>query len=214
VRSLFLSSVLGIAALCLPATWPSQARAWHGGWGRAHGGWGSVRGGWRGWQRGWWGGRSGYWGPAALYPYPGLYYPLYGLYYPPYGYYPSANYSAQTSLDWLADSGFGGSGGPQAELPHPTGGAAVAPPDAGLIRLRLPDKFAEVSFNGQSISSVGRTRAYVTPQLLAGQTYRYLIVATWGQEGQQTTKEQTVEVARGQISAVDFTAAPDGSAKH
>jgi hypothetical protein len=44
----------------------------------------------------------------------------------------------------------------------------VAPPDAGLIQLRIPDKFAQVYFNGQEVSSVGATRAYITPESQAG----------------------------------------------
>jgi uncharacterized protein (TIGR03000 family) len=82
----------------------------------------------------------------------------------------------------------------------------VAPPDAGLIRLQVPDQFAVVSFDGQQTSSVGTTRTYVTPLLEAGKTYHYKVTASWGQAGQQVTQEKTVDVARGQISTVDFTA--------
>jgi len=84
----------------------------------------------------------------------------------------------------------------------------VAPPDAGLIQLRVPDKFAQVFFNGQEVSSVGTTRAYITPGLQAG-TYQYTVKATWG----HTTREKTIEVTRGQVSEVDFTVEPEGKAR-
>ena len=84
----------------------------------------------------------------------------------------------------------------------------MAPPDAGLIQLRIPDKFAQVYFNGQEVSSVGTTRAYVTPELQAG-TYHYTVRASWG----QTTQEKTIEATQGRVSEVDFTAAPDGKAR-
>jgi uncharacterized protein (TIGR03000 family) len=75
----------------------------------------------------------------------------------------------------------------------------------------VPDEFAEVSFNGQSVSSVGVTRDYVTPPLQAGETHRCTITVAWGQGDQQTTMQKTVEVARGQTRAVDFTAALNGN---
>jgi uncharacterized protein (TIGR03000 family) len=203
VRSLFLSSVLGIAVLGVTATLPSQASARHGGW----------RGGRVGWRRGWWAGRSWYPGRVNYYPYGAFYYPNYGAYYPPYAYYPPADYSAGSSFHSVPDSGLSGVGSAQAELPHPTGGAAVPPPDAGLIRLQVPDEFAKVSFNGETTSSVGTTREYVTPPLQAGKTYRYEITVSWGQGDQQATKQRTVEIARGQTRAVDFSPVPNGSAK-
>jgi uncharacterized protein (TIGR03000 family) len=195
MRSLFLSSVLGITALGLVATLPSQASARPPRWG----GW---RGAWGGWQRAWWGGR--YWYPrsAVEYSYRGLYYP--GIYYPP------ADYLAGASFSSVPDSQFSGFGTAQAELPHPTAGDPVAPADAGFIRLQVPDKLAEVTFNGESVSSIGTTREYVTPVLQAGQTYRYTITATWGRGDQQTTMERTIDIARGETRTVDFTVVPKG----
>jgi uncharacterized protein (TIGR03000 family) len=203
MRSLFLSSVLGIAALGLLASVPSQASArpyrWSG-WGGWRGGWGGWRGGWGGWNRAWWAGR--------YYPYGGFYYPGYAGYYPPYGYYPPADYSAEASFATVDGSQSGGSGSAQAELPHRTAGPPVAPPDAGFIQLQVPDEFAEVTFDGHSVSSVGTTREYVTPPLKAGKTYHYTIKGTWGQGDQQKTVERQIDIARGQVRTVDFTAAP------
>jgi uncharacterized protein (TIGR03000 family) len=84
----------------------------------------------------------------------------------------------------------------------------VAPPDAGLIRLRVPDKFAQVFFNGEEISSIGTTRAYVTPELQAG-IYQYTVKVSWG----QTSREKTIEMARGRVSDLDFTMDPEGKAR-
>jgi hypothetical protein len=58
------------------------------------------------------------------------------------------------------------------------------------------------------VSSVGTTRAYVTPALQAG-TYQYTVKATWG----QTTREKTIEVAQGRVTEVEFTVDPEGKAR-
>jgi uncharacterized protein (TIGR03000 family) len=88
----------------------------------------------------------------------------------------------------------------QSEAPHPTAGAVVAPADAGFIRLLVPDRFADVTFNGQSVSNVCKTRDYLTPALQPGQTYRYTITVAWGQGDQQKTVQRTIDIARGQTS--------------
>jgi uncharacterized protein (TIGR03000 family) len=197
MRSLFLWTVLGITALGLVATLPSQASARPPRWG-----------GWRGGYRPSWGGRYWYGRRAVYYPYAASFYPGYAMYYPPYAYYPPADYWAGASLSSVPDSQFSSFGSAQAELPHPTGGAPVAPSDAGVIQLRVPDKFAQVSFDGQSTSSIGTTREYITPILQAGKTYHYTITATWDQGDQQKTMQRTVDIGRGQIRTVDFTAVP------
>src|SRR5258708_6437875 len=115
MRSLFLSIALGIAALALTATLPSQveARPWRGGWGGPHRSWGG-----RGWNSRWgWGGRGWYpgWGWGGYYPYgafyyPGYpYYPNYGMYYPTNDYEPPTDSSAGASSDSLSDPGSGAS---------------------------------------------------------------------------------------------------------
>jgi uncharacterized protein (TIGR03000 family) len=97
------------------------------------------------------------------------------------------------------------SGSRQVEVPHPTGDSLVAPPNAGVIQLHIPDQFAVESFNGQLVSSVGTTRTYVTPYLEAGQSGRYEIKATWGTGDQQVSKEKVVEIRAGQVRKADFT---------
>jgi uncharacterized protein (TIGR03000 family) len=141
---------------------------------------------------------------VPYYPSGYLYYPASYPYYPDYGSYYLSGVT-QSSLYAIPNS----EGSLQAQPPHPTGTTNPAtPPDAGLIQLRVPDKFAQVFFNGQEVSSVGATRAYVTPELQAG-TYQYTVKATWG----QTTREKTIEVVRGRVSEVDFTVDPEDKAR-
>jgi uncharacterized protein (TIGR03000 family) len=97
------------------------------------------------------------------------------------------------------------SGSRQVEVPHPTGDSLVAPPNAGVIQLHIPDQFAVVSFNGQPVSSVGTTRTYVTPNLESGQSGRYEIKATWGTGDQQVSKERVVKLRAGQVRTTEFT---------
>lgn len=199
----FVCRVLVVAVLCLTAPRPSHAYPLPRGVGfRAGVGW---RGGayWRGGYRGWWNGRYGY-TSGPYYPAVYLYYPASYPYYSDYGsYYPSG--VRQSSLYAIPNS----EGSLQAQPPHPTGTInPAAPPDAGLIQLRVPDKFAQVFFNGQEVSSLGTTRAYVTPELQAG-TYRYTVKATWG----HTTREKTITVVRGRVSEVDFTVDPESKAR-
>src|SRR5262249_52561921 len=99
------------------------------------------------------------------------------------------------------------------EAPHPTGESNVAPPDAALIRLRVPDKFAVVSFNGQTVSSTGTARTFVTPHLGAGKSGHYEIKSTWGAGNQQTSRESVVEAGAGQVRTGDFTSGSPSAAK-
>jgi len=209
----FVFRVLVVAVLCLTATRPSHAQprpggvgfrggiGFHGGVGfRGAVGWGGGAY-WRGGYAGWRGGRYGY-GAVPYHASVNLYYPYSYTYYPYYDYYDQFGVT-QSSLYAIATSEHS----LQPEPPHPTG-ATKAPPDAGLIQLRVPDQFAQVFFNGQEVSSIGTTRAYVTPELQAGR-HQYTVKATWG----QTTREKTIEVARGRVSEVDLTVDPEGKAR-
>jgi uncharacterized protein (TIGR03000 family) len=93
----------------------------------------------------------------------------------------------------------------QAELPHPAGDVRVAPADAAVIRLRVPDQFATVFFNGQSVSSIGTKRTFVSPNGEPGKSWTYEIRATWTAGNRQMTREKVVEARAGQISTADFT---------
>jgi hypothetical protein len=43
-------------------------------------------------------------------------------------------------------------------VPHPSGDMTAPPPDAARIRLYIPDRFGQVSFDGVKSSSIGTTR--------------------------------------------------------
>jgi uncharacterized protein (TIGR03000 family) len=77
------------------------------------------------------------------------------------------------------------------------------PPHRGLIRLRLPVTWADVSIDGQKIDVMGKTRTYVTPELPRGRTY--VVAATWKHNGRTHRVEDTVTVAAGQTRTLDFT---------
>jgi uncharacterized protein (TIGR03000 family) len=186
------SSILVMIFLFLFATWASQA-------------WAFPPPGLRPFgllAPGWWSARNARVGAAAYYyGYGAPYYGDPGLDYP--GYYPAETNSTTTDYSYPGSS--------QSGLPHPTGNSAVAPRDAGLIQLRLPYQFAEVSFDGQKVSSAGTTRTFMTPQLQQGENYRYLITVTWVQEGRLTTKEKTIAVRAGTVSSADFTPQVDSA---
>jgi uncharacterized protein (TIGR03000 family) len=90
-------------------------------------------------------------------------------------------------------------------LPEPTGPIRVPPATAAAIRLRVPDAFAEVQFDGVDTSSVGRTRYYVTPDLPTDQPYQYAVTVRWQRGGAWTTVKRTLEVRRGTISTLDVS---------
>jgi uncharacterized protein (TIGR03000 family) len=166
------------------------------------------------WEAQWWQNPSWNWHwrmgypPYPAMPYPGAYNYMTNAYYPP-------NYSSQSSLrTGSSNSEYGsypapesartGSSKEQADLPHPAGHVRVPPADAGVIRLRVPDKLASVSFNGQVVSSVGSERDFVTPTVSPGQKLQYDIAVSWGQGNQRTTVERVVEVGPGQITSLDL----------
>jgi len=92
----------------------------------------------------------------------------------------------------------------QVLVPHPSGGVTVPPPDAAVIRLYIPDRFGEVSFDGVKTSSIGTTRYYVTPDLESQKSLRYKVTARFARGGQTVTEERTVSVSPGKTSEVDF----------
>jgi uncharacterized protein (TIGR03000 family) len=83
------------------------------------------------------------------------------------------------------------------------------PPGAALIRLSVPDQFADVWFDGTQTSSVGTTRYYVTPELEDKQ-YHYQVKARWRRNGQLVTEERQIDVGPNKTTVVDFTRAPPG----
>jgi uncharacterized protein (TIGR03000 family) len=93
----------------------------------------------------------------------------------------------------------------QVAIPHPTGEIRTPPADAGVIQVRVPERFATILFDGEKTSSVGLTRYYVTPDLQAGKNNTYSNTATWKKDGEEVTKERQIKVAPGHTYVVDFT---------
>ncbi len=125
----------------------------------------------------------------------------------PYGAYLSSNRRRNGRDD---DTGYGNDGKEKEkeqkkELPHRTGELRAAPPDAGAIKIVLPEESAKVSMDGECVSCAGLTRYFVTPCLDNGKKTSYDIKIEWKQNGELRTKEQKVNVVPGKIAVVDFT---------
>jgi uncharacterized protein (TIGR03000 family) len=183
----------------------------HGGFGGApighfHG----VGRAWYGFGRGWLN-RGWFFGSY----YPGLYgyggYPYYGYYGSSYGptydtFSSGANYSNQPGYAMGQMPGDNGDeNAVRMELPHRTGEVRSAPPDAAVIKIDLPDDSALVRINGQAVTSAGKTRYFVTPELNKGKEYSYAIKVQWTKNGEQVTEERKITVEAGKIAKVNFT---------
>lgn len=91
------------------------------------------------------------------------------------------------------------------ETPHRTGSLKAAPPDAGVLKIGVPDQRALVWLDGVEVSSAGLTRYYVTPELEKGKEVTYAVKIQWEKDGAAHTQERQVPVTAGRISEVDFT---------
>jgi uncharacterized protein (TIGR03000 family) len=91
------------------------------------------------------------------------------------------------------------------ELPHRTGEVRSAPPDAAVIKIDLPDDSARVRIDEQEVTSAGKTRYFVTPELNKGKEYPYAIKIQWAKKGEQVTQERKITVEAGKIAEVNFT---------
>jgi uncharacterized protein (TIGR03000 family) len=81
---------------------------------------------------------------------------------------------------------------------------STPPPHRAVIRVRLPDKWADVYFDGKKVGGVGTVRNYVTPELPEARTFE--VTATWKQDGRSKHGEKSVTVEEGQVRTVDLTA--------
>jgi uncharacterized protein (TIGR03000 family) len=124
---------------------------------------------------------------------------------PPYYPYPPI-YAPTVATTYVGPNYYGASAaGTQEPIPHPSGGKPVPPPDAAGIQLLLPERFADVWFNGTKTSSIGVKRYYVTPEL-EEKAHEYDVKVSWQQGGRTQTEERTITVRPGQTTVVDFTA--------
>lgn len=91
------------------------------------------------------------------------------------------------------------------QMPQASGAVKVAPADAAVIVVRVPDASADVLFDGERTYTAGTTRTFVTTVLADGQPESYKVSVRGGRDG--APKEREVEVEAGRISVVDFTRA-------
>jgi uncharacterized protein (TIGR03000 family) len=89
-------------------------------------------------------------------------------------------------------------------LPEPTGAITQAPPTVAVIRLEVPDPFAEVWFDDVKTSSVGRVRFYVTPDLPSPNPYKYNLKIRLTNGASPGTEDRTITVQRGEVTRLQF----------
>jgi uncharacterized protein (TIGR03000 family) len=90
-------------------------------------------------------------------------------------------------------------------IPTPTGPIKAPPPGAAEIELRVPDRLAQVWFDGENTYSMGTLRYYVTPELPNGKDLPYDVKVQWNRDGQAVTDQRQITVRAGGKVVVDFT---------
>jgi uncharacterized protein (TIGR03000 family) len=133
-------------------------------------------------------------------------YPVYNPMYSPYGMPYSVPYAVPTDPG-LQGPALGSSVSyyPGDLIPTPTGPLTAPPPGSAAIELRVPDRFAQVWFDGENTYSMGTTRYYVTPELRQGKEFPYLVKVQWNRNGRPVTEERKIMVRAGQTARIDFT---------
>jgi uncharacterized protein (TIGR03000 family) len=77
------------------------------------------------------------------------------------------------------------------------------------VRVRLPAS-ARLYFEGVPTSQTGTSREFVTPPLISGQNYRYILKAVWEEDGQPVVQERQVYIKAGdQLDVAFLRAAPE-----
>jgi len=151
-------------------------------------------------------------GHSSMYQMP---YAMQGSYQMPYGGYGSYQMPNGTGdYSQRADPGGYGSSSPSASskanryrLPtaddiEVSGPLEIPPPRRAVIRLRLPQTWADVSIDGRKVDCFGQNRTYVTPELTEPRTFE--VDATWRHNGRTVRVQDTVTVDAGQIRTLDF----------
>lgn len=78
-------------------------------------------------------------------------------------------------------------------------------PNRCRVEVALPHPDADVWLNSTAMKGSGATRAFESPDLEAGKTYQYEVVARWQQDGKERAESRTITVAAGQSVVADFT---------
>jgi uncharacterized protein (TIGR03000 family) len=126
--------------------------------------------------------------------------------YPYYGYpysYPAIGPSYMTPPASPAPAAPAAPAVPAIGLPTVSGPLSSPPPGTALINIRVPDTWAQVSFNGTDSVTSGKTRWFVTPRLGAdGKSYT--VSASWAKGGRIVRQQQVVSLQAGQTKTVIF----------
>jgi len=91
---------------------------------------------------------------------------------------------------------------PTADDIEVSGPLEIPPPRRAVIRLRLPQTWADVSIDGRKVDCFGQNRTYVTPELTEARTFD--VEANWRHNGRTVRVEDKVTVEAGQIRTLDF----------
>jgi len=193
------------AVLMLAMTTGTQTTAWchsgYGGWGGCHGCYGgySCYAGYAGYGcYGCYGGCYGCYGGC---------YGCYGGCYGYGGYYRDRYYGYNFSgYPWSV--GYSLTDGPMIvqgpSVVRDSYYSTPTPATAATVSVIVPIGDAQVSFNGYVTKMTGNERTFVSPPLSGAG--KYMIQATWTEDGRSVKRERAVEVTPGQTVMVDFRA--------
>jgi uncharacterized protein (TIGR03000 family) len=97
--------------------------------------------------------------------------------------------------------------------PTVSGNFSTPPPGTALIRLRVPEEWAKVQFDGETTSTMGLRRYFVTPTLEDGKTYSYVMTVSWKKNGQTVRDQRVVKLRAGEIKEIDLDRPESGKKK-
>jgi uncharacterized protein (TIGR03000 family) len=84
--------------------------------------------------------------------------------------------------------------------------ALLRDPRRGLVEIRVPDIYAEITVDGRHMFREGPRRRYVSPPLEAGERYVYEVKATWYDDNEKEVRQtRKVRIRAGERVVVDFT---------
>jgi uncharacterized protein (TIGR03000 family) len=78
---------------------------------------------------------------------------------------------------------------------------------SAALDIYVPNKDAELWFNGVKTQQAGQKRSFVTPELQPGKVYNYDIRAKWMEDGQEYDQTRNVSVRSGAQVVFAFFAA-------
>jgi uncharacterized protein (TIGR03000 family) len=91
------------------------------------------------------------------------------------------------------------------------GSTARSDANTTLLKVRLPDKDAEVWVEGKRTEQRGTSREFISPPLDPNQTYIYDVRARWTKNGLTTDTTRRVRVHANDVATIDFTGPANNS---